>query len=821
MKNKLFLVDGNALIYQSYYAFKKAGLQDRNGNPIGAFYGFARKIISLIKNQEFSNIIVSFDSKGKKTRHELFEEYKANRKPMPDELVEQLNPIKKFLDVLKIKRIEIEGYEADDIIGSLSEEYKGDYEIVIYTPDKDLLQLIDEKVKILKIGRKNDKLYDIDKFKKKYNFEVGKFVDYLSLIGDKSDNIPGVSGIGPKTAKKLLSNFESVEDIIENKDKIKNKRAQRSLKDNIEDLKLSKELVLIEKDLDIDINIDKTEFPKYNTLEVRKFLKENQFHSLLKEFPKKEEDFEEMEYLKESKLLKKDKDKILIHDFQNDNNAEVYSMVDDKFYGDVDLEKIFEKKGFKIFIYDAHKYFKEIKNISAKLFDIRIYEYWYNHSSASKNREKFYKKYDIKNVNELYNLFKKFKLFIKKLDKYDYFINKEQKFVEVILEMEKKGLKIDRNLIERYDRELSEDLEKIESKIYDFAGEKFNVRSPKQLGEILFDKMGLTPPDGKIKKTKTGYSTDQGVLENLRQVHPIADEILKYREKHKIYSTYVKPYLEYMDKDNRIYSYFDYCGTATGRLSSSNPNLQNIPIKGEWGERMRKLFIPRSNYKILSADYSQMELRLLAYFSKDENLLNIFKNDGDIHKETAEHIFGISNKKTRNLAKSINYGIVYGQSPYGLSKQLNIPIDEARDYIDRYFERFSGVENYINEQIKNARKNGWVTVISGRRRYVNGINSNNRFKREAAERIAINTPLQGSSADILKTVMIDIYEKIKNNNDIYMISQIHDELLFEVRDNMIEKYKSEIKKIMENIPFDIDINMKVDISKGDNWGEAH
>ncbi|TYB31203.1 MAG: DNA polymerase I, partial [Candidatus Mcinerneyibacterium aminivorans] len=324
-----------------------------------------------------------------------------------------------------------------------------------------------------------------------------------------------------------------------------------------------------------------------------------------------------------------------------------------------------------------------------------------------------------------------------------------------------------------------------------------------------------------VKKTKTGYSTNYDVLNKLKEVHPIAQKILDYREAHKIYSTYVKPYMNYLDEEQRLYTYFDYCGTSTGRLSSKDPNLQNIPVKGEWGNKMRKLFIPREGYKIMSADYSQMELRLLAQFSEDETLNEIFEDDRDIHTETAIHLFGMSDKRTRNFAKSINYGIVYGLSPYGLSQQLEIELSEAKDYIERYFDRFQGVERYINEQISKARKNGYVSVISKRRRYVRGINSSNRFRREAAERIAVNTPLQGSSAEILKVVMNNIHKEIKNNDKIYLVSQIHDELLFEVKEGEENRFKKIIKDIMEDIPFLIKVKMKVDISTGNNWWEAH
>lgn len=815
----LFIIDGNAVIYQSYYAFKRADLRLRDGTPSGAFYGFARKIISLIKNYEPNNLVIAFDSKGKKMRHDLFEDYKANRKPMPDDLVTQLDYIKKFVDVLDIKRLEIEGFEADDIIGSIAKKYSDEYSINIYTPDKDLLQLLKENVNVIKVGRKKDKKYNKKIFKDKYSFDVSKFKDYLALTGDKSDNIPGVKGIGPKTAKNLLNKYDFVKNIIDNLDDITNKRAKNALKGSIADLKLSYELVEIKKDLDLNIDKKQIKFPTYETKKVRLFLKKYNFNSLLKEFPKENNEENIIKFQNINNLNNLQNNKIIL--FDRENNSHIYDISDDKYYDDIDISKLLTISKLKVIVYDAHQYFKKYDEIYSDIIDMRIFEYWYNYSKSEKNKEKFYKKYDIKNVEDQYKLYRKFKRFLKDINKCEFVEKKEQEFIDVVLNLEKNGMKIDKELLLNYEKELKKKMEDYENKIYNYADEEFNVRSPKQLGEILFEKMGLTLPDGSVKRTKTGYSTNRDVLEKLSKVHPIAEEVLNYRQVHKIYSTYVKPYKKYIDKNNRIYTHYDYCGTATGRLSSSDPNLQNIPIKGEWGNKMRKLFIPREGYKIVSADYSQMELRLLAHFSNDEKLKEIFDNDRDIHEETAKYIFGETDQDKRNYAKSINYGIVYGLSPYGLSQQLGISRSEAADYIEKYFLRFSDVKQFIDKTINIAREKGWVSVISGRRRYVSGIKSNNRFRKNAAERIAVNTPLQGSSSDILKMVMIKIYNKYKSNKDVKMISQIHDELLFEIKKDKVGKYMNDIKKMMEDISFDISVKMEVDITKGNNWWEAH
>ena len=503
-----------------------------------------------------------------------------------------------------------------------------------------------------------------------------------------------------------------------------------------------------------------------------------------------------------------------------DGAVQVCDLESGTYHSTESLDGLYGSADNTVWVYDAHSLLRGRPGISCRLMDIRLLEYWGEDSDSSGDFKKFVVKREIRNIKELHEYFLKTADRLKSRGQWEEVSTSDHGFSWLLLKMEKKGVKIDDALLEEYREELIGSIVSLEKDIYSLAGIEFNINSPKQLGEVLFEKMGVKL-NGRMKKGKTGFSTDENVLRRVEEVHPIGAAILNYRKLHKVYSTYVMPYMELMDSDCRIHSEFDYCGTATGRLTSRNPNLQNIPVHGEWGERMRRLVIAPAGHTLMAADYSQMELRILAHFSGDSTLSEVFRNNGDIHAETALRVFGRADSDWRRRAKTINFGIMYGQSSYSLASQLAISVTEAEDYISRYFKRFSAVRDYIEASLEQARRNGWVEVLSGRRRAVPGIESKNRNIREAAERIAVNTPIQGSAADIIKAVMLRLDEVYGNKAEVNMVLQIHDELLFEIKDEAAAESAKRIKAIMEDVPYGLSVPMSVETGMGQNWGEAH
>ena len=821
-EKKFFLIDGNALAYQAYYAFQRQELTNPAGEPVGAFYGFLRKLFSLIETHQPDYLYVVFDSKGKTDNHELFEEYKANRKPMPGELRSQIQNIKSFLDTARIARMEIPGHEADDIIGSLAEKIKKDpcCRVTVYTPDKDLLQLIDDRVLVLKSGPKEDKPYDRKRFEEEFGFPLQYFTDYLALMGDSSDNIPGVKGIGPKGAKNLIAALGDVETIIKQSEKIGNPRAREQIKEQEQLLLLSKKLVVINRHISFEIEDEKSRFPQYDPETIRSFFQEQGFRSLLRYIKEKPGKSDEK---KTAPVLYSDEDpsekggEFLL--FQKDGAVELAAVDDEKYYRLSSPDPLLKRPEITLWVWDAHEFIRK-SDPAASLLDIRLIDYWANHSETFSSSADFYRQRSIDSVKELRDYFLSSRRELKTRKVWDYIIATEMALPNVLSFMEERGVKIDIPRLESHEKELVKEIGNKEKEIFAECGEEFNLRSPRQLGEVLFEKMGIKTP-GRMKKTKTGYSTDESVLQKVAAVHPVGEMLLEYRKMHKILSTYILPIKEAVDENKRLHTTFDYCGTATGRLSSKDPNVQNIPIYGEWGKKMRQLFIADSGYCLVSADYSQMELRIMAHYSGDENLISIFREKGDIHSETARRLFGETGRQMRHKAKAVNFGIIYGQSAYTLSSQLGISLNEAESLIQRYFERFAGVRSFIDKTVNEARENGWVSLISGRRRKVAGIDSKNRMMREAAQRIAVNTPIQGSAADIIKEVMARTGRKWSDDENVRLLLQIHDELLFEVKEDVLQQILPEIQQIMEKSPFELSVPLSVEISHGKNWEEAH
>lgn len=827
---RFLLIDSNAIAYQSFYAFQE--LRAKNGTPVGALFGFSKKVLNLLKHIKPDHVVAVFDSKGKKDRHDVYTEYKANRKPMPDDMVSQMSLIKEFLSTMQIAVLEEAGCEADDLIGSLAETIKKNESdsVIIYTPDKDLLQLIDTRVSVIR-SLNDDIEYTPTQFAQEFDMTPLQFIDYLAIMGDASDNIPGVPGIGPKGAKKLIDEFGSVDSLIERIADIKNPRVRQQIETNLSILMLSRQLVTIQRDREVCIELEYSRYPRFDAQQVRNFFTRFDFMSLLRLVP------ENKTVTPPNKISAPQQNTL----FSAIEAEPIQAIITDEphsyalWYGvdSIDfwsgdeqtsiplssLTNVLADSTSVVVVYDSREALSHHEVINAQLYDVRMCEYWHGYSTVSDSKAHFALKYGVHNAADLYRTFLFFKKFLDEHKYWDFVRTTEFFFIKVLHAMESYGICIDVPQLEKYEKELSDMSRVHEEQVYRLSGETFNIRSPKQIGEVLFDKMKLQPP-GKLKKTKTGISTDEEVLTAVAAIHPVGQHLLEYRKLQKIASTYVIPYKDVVRK-GRLHTSFDYCGTATGRLSSQNPNLQNIPVHGEWGDKMRGVFIAPPGKVLISADYSQMELRVLAHFSRDPALIDTFLHDRDIHTETAKQLFGSSGSEERTHAKAINFGIVYGQSPFGLADQLGIAQHAARDYIKLYFERFKGVKDFLESKKNEAREKGYVSVISGRRRYVHGITSNNRMVREAAERIAVNTPIQGSAADIIKGVMLTLHSQFINNSEITMILQIHDELLFEVDAEKAAYYAPIIKNAMENVPYELSVPMKVAVKIGNNWKEAH
>ena len=816
-----FLVDGNALAYQAFYAFQRQNLTNPRGEPVGALYGFLRKLFGLLETHRPDFLYVAFDSRGKTDNHELFADYKANRKPMPDELSLQISNIKSFLDLARIKRIEIPGHEADDIIGTIAEKVKENRgcEVLVYTPDKDLLQLIDTHVSVVRSGPREDKRYDRKVFEEEFGFSLQHFTDYLALMGDSADNIPGVKGIGPKGAKNLIRALGDVESIIEKSEEIANPRARDQIREQEEMLLLSKRLVVINRHIPMELDFEEARFPAYDPGIIRDYFTQQRFLSLMRYIGDKpgEGPAPSREVIFEPGAFACETGEFLL--MEGEGCFFLGAVDREAFYTVSGKPSFLERPGLLLWIYDAHTFLRE-HDAACEVRDLRLLDYWANDSETPSSAKGFYEQRAIRTVKELRDYYLQARSQLEQRKAWDYLEKTELRLPGVITSMEEYGVKIDTALLETYRNELEEATAAREKEIYRECGEEFNIRSPKQLGDVLFEKMALKIP-GRLKKTKTGYATDESVLQKVASVHPVGEMLLEYRKIQKILSTYILPYLDAVDRNGRLHSTLDYCGTATGRLSSKNPNLQNIPIYGEWGKRMRQLFVADEGYSLVSADYSQMELRIMAHYSGDENLISIFRQGGDIHSETAKRLFGTADSDMRHRAKAVNFGIIYGQSAFSLSSQLDIPLAEAEALIGRYFERFSRVRSFIDRTIRNAREKGWVDVLSGRRRRVPGLQGKNRMMREAAERIAVNTPIQGSAADIIKEVMIRVHDKWADDGNVRLLLQIHDELLFEVKESALEDTLPLIREVMEATPFPLSVPMKAEVSSGKNWEEAH
>jgi len=851
---KLYLLDGHSLAHRSFYALPL--LTTESGEYTNSVFGFARMLFKIIDEEKPDHIAVAFDLKGPTFRHEEYEDYKAGRKKTPDELIPQIDLIKEVLKSLNIPIVEKEGFEADDVIGTIAKEgsEKG-IDVKIVTGDRDALQLIDEHINVIytRKGITDIVEYNTEKVQEKYELEPRQLVDMKGLMGDNSDNIPGVPGIGEKTATKLLKEFDNMENVLDNIDQVSGKKRKENLRKYSEQAKMSKKLGKIVTDVDVDLVFEDLRLEDPNFEEVINLFKRLEFNSLLDRFEDeiqeklKELSYNEIENNEDlGNLISKIENKKLFAFTINKNKNELLIKLEDSIckFKPFDQYKerfinIFENEEIKKLSFDSKKNVKYLKERDIEIrglnFDPQLASYLLNPDETPLEienmimREFNVSKDDLEQadnkeaqlLNYLYELNEVYTDKLKSRDLWDLYTNIELPLIKILAKMELNGIYADQEFLEKLSKEIGNKLSTIEEKTYELAGEEFNMNSPKQLGEILFEKLELPV----IKKTKTGYSTSIEVLEKLEGKHDIIPLIMDYRKYSKIKSTYIDPLLELInDQTGRIHTNFNQMVTATGRLSSTEPNLQNIPIRTEEGRKIRKAFIPeKEDWVLLSADYSQIELRVLAHISQDEQLIKAFSEGQDIHTQTASEVFEVPKKEVtsdlRRHAKVINFGIAYGMSSYGLAKDLEISNKEAEEYINKYFNRFPGVKKYMDDIVKKAKEAGFVRTIFDRMRYIKGINSSNYHRRSFAERAAINTPIQGSAADIMKIAMIEVYNALNTKNTkTKMLLQIHDEIVFEVpKDELLQAAKL-VKNKMEQA-VDLDVPVIVDLKTGNNLKE--
>jgi DNA polymerase-1 len=877
----VYLIDGTAFLYRAFYAIR--GLTAPDGTPTGAVFGFTNMLLKLMRDRKPEAIAVAFDAGGKTHRHELYEAYKANRQETPEDLIKQFPLAHEMLKAMNMPVVSIRGVEADDILGTMAEsEKKKGHKVFIASSDKDMMQLVDENVLIY--DPMKDKETDANGVKERTGVPPERVTEYMALVGDVSDNIPGIKGIGDKTARGLLEQFESLEELLTNPDKIEKPRLRKLVSEGVDAARLSKQLVDIKRDIKIeDMDFTKRE-PDYDAL--REMFIKLGFTSLLKLLPNKtvknieasyscllalDELNNEIDKIKDSVALDTETTgvdpmiaSIVGYSISTGNCKAAYIPVAHAYLG---VPRQIDKKA----ALDALAPIVEDENISkaghnlkydllilkhegieakGMLYDTMLASHLLNPERQSHSLEatalehlgwtkKPYKEvagkggFDTVDLDEgsdyaaedaLLAWELKEKLFseLKEQGLMELYKNVEMPLMRVLIDMELSGMLVDSEKLLALGRELDIEMCSVRDRAWSIAGEEFNLNSPKQLGVILFEKLGLTPG----KKKKTGYSTDVKVLESLTHEHELPGELLAWRTLSKLKNTYVDVLPKIVNPNTgRVHTSFNQAATATGRLSSSNPNLQNIPVRGDWGTRIRGCFIAPREYQILSADYSQIELRVLAHLSGDAVLKEAFLNNEDIHTRTAMALFGVApaevNQEMRRTAKTVNFGVLYGMSPFGLSESLSITRAEAAHFIEEYFAAHSGVSAYIEETISKTREAGFVETILGRRRPVPELSSSNHNTRQFGERLAVNTPVQGSAADIIKIAMINIHEQLKKNRlKSRMVLQVHDELLFEVHDDEISEVTSIVVEGMEGA-FELSVPLKVEHGIGKNWSEAH
>ena len=879
---KLLLVDGNSIMNRGFYGIN-IGMKNNDGKSTNALYGFLSILFKNCEDIKPDYLMVAFDSKtGANTRKEMYDGYKKSRHGMPEELAEQMPEIKEILDDMGVTHIELPDFEGDDIIGTTAKKFASDdVEVWLLSGDRDLFQLLQKNIKILiprtKMGKTETDIYDEKKLKEEYGLTPSGMIELKALMGDSSDEIPGAPGVGPKTATKLLQKFGTINkiykaiDLPENAADFKPK-VKQSLLENKELVELSKKLGTIRLDANVTDNIEEFTFKNWKNSKTLADFKYYGFNRFIERFHLDENGINEAEQEEKEKnveiiAIEKAKDFKTVKDL----NCLIYERVffyvnkedlDDEnkiikkkilgicFYNEIDkntyyikndgedffeiIKPIFENKDIEKIGYDVTEDYVLLKENGIKTeniaYDVEVAAYDIDAINVRHKLEETaeqYLKLTLPELNEgafaylIYRLYNITKQKLAESGTLNLFNTIEMPLVEVLSEMQYNGMKCDSEELAKFGISLKERLNQLTNEIYEIAGEEFNINSTKQLGVILFEKLGLKAK----KKTKSGYSTSEEVLNSLIDDNPIIEKILEYRGLMKLNSTYVDGLIPYINKKTgRIHSYFHQTITATGRISSTNPNLQNIPARDEFGKNIKKAFKPEKGYVYIDADYSQVELRVLAHISGDENMIRAFNNDEDIHREVASKVFDVPfeevTKEQRSRAKAVNFGIVYGITSFGLAKQIGASRKQAQEYIDNYLEKYSGIKAFMEKSVEMAKQNGYVETLFGRRRNVPELKSSNFMMREFGKRVAMNTPIQGTAADIMKIAMNNVYKELKEKDiDAKLILQVHDELLIEASEKDAEETKNILKNCMENA-MKLKVPLKVELSEAQDWYEV-
>lgn len=866
---ELVMIDGNSLLYRAYYATAAMGnlMVNKDGVPTNAVYGFANMLESILKgNPEY--LVVAFDY-GKKTfRNDLFEVYKGTRSATPDELACQFSMIREYLTAHGIRYQEIEGYEGDDIIGTVAvKASKQRFKVSIVTSDKDMLQLVDDNISVYLTKKGVGELEKITpaKFKEIYGLIPDQMRDLKGLMGDKSDNIPGIPGVGEKTALKLLKEYHTVENLSEHLDDLKGKMGEK-IRDNIDQGLLSKRIATIIKDVPMEIDLEEYRYQGHDYNELAEFYRRYSMNSLLKRMSLNNEEVQaekavDVKIVTQLPIIKRDSSLVvgvydtnyhrsMIVGFAVYNDSEAYFIGTEDALNCTNFKNFISDKKIEKYGYDIKKSINAAKwhglEIENYVFDLQLASYILNPSLKDEIRSvcEYYEYYDVFYDEEVYgkgakkkvpetsrvaeHLIKQAKAIyilkdqaIEKLNnenQFELYKDVEMPVAKILARMEFQGAKVDSVVLKQLEEQFGREINILEKEIHTLANREFNIASPKQLGEVLFEDLGL--PNG--KKTKTGYSTSVDILNKLKDIHPIIDKVLKYRTLSKLYSTYIIGLQDQVFIDGKIHTIYNQALTQTGRLSSTDPNLQNIPVKTPEGKLIRKAFVPEYDY-LVSFDYSQIELRVLAHLAGVKSLIKAFNEDKDIHRHTASEIFRVPEEQVdstmRRNAKAVNFGIIYGMSDFGLAEQVGVSVGEAREFIKRYFENYPEIKLYMDSNIDFCKKNGYVTTMLNRKRFIREINEKNYMRQEFGKRLAMNSPIQGSAADIIKVAMIKVDELLKKHQlKSKMILQVHDELIFDV-------YQEELQEVMEIVAkgmmtaIKMDVELKAEGSYAVNWYE--
>lgn len=876
-EDTILIIDGSSLFFRAFYALPL--LKTKRGLYTNAVYGFISMMENAIERIDPAYLLVCFDQKGRTFRHDLYDEYKGTRQKTPSELDQQWPYLMKILEHMHIRTVDSPDYEADDLAGTVAKRAKeAGKTVYLLTGDRDYFQLIEEGIEVLmtKKGITNLEIYDAERIQKEYELTPEQLIDLKGLMGDSSDNIPGVPGIGEKTGIKLLKEFSSLEGVYEHLDEVSGKKRKENLESFYQQAFLSKKLGTIITNMPLDFEIEDLKREPYDLDALRELYGEYEFFTLMKRLPDEEEEASEERIetlpilsMEEALEIVGDGEDLLVEvvaeekpyrggtiDYLMLSNGERGAIIKEpdrsefEMFGSVLEDESITIRGIDLKDLYLYGFQYGITPVSVE-FDAAIAEYLLDPAKSNYEASHLIGVYENKTIlspeaflgkgkkrkkpleveedylrylSEIHAYLPKVietqRKKLNELNMWSLFSTIEMPLVETLASMEFEGMLCDVSVLDSIGEDLSEKIDALESAIYDCAGESFNINSPKQLSEILFEKLGLQP----LKKTKTGYSTSQDVLEKLRPEHAIIDLILNYRQLTKLQSTYIEGLKAEIAEDGKIHSTFQQTITATGRISSTNPNLQNIPIKTEEGRTIRKAFITKANHRFIDADYSQIELRILAHVSGDEVMREAFKNRADIHTTTASQVFHVDPKEVtplmRSRAKAVNFGIVYGISDYGLSQDLDISRKEAKAYIDNYLYKFSGVHQFMDDIVAVGKSQGYVETLFHRRRYIPELSAKNYSVRSFGERVALNMPIQGTAADMIKKAMVSVYKKLKEGNyRAKLLLQVHDELIVEAPEDEAEEVEALLIDTMESA-LSLSIPVRVEVETGENWYES-